>query len=355
MLRVLQVIGPHVEVPPKAYGGSERVVESLAVHLPSVGVEVTTFTVGSSRVPGATAAHFPEPPARVDRNGDRFWDRTDDLIQVGKAFELAAGVDVVHLHTEYGLPFAALSPVPVVSTLHSYAGEGGGLERLVDSFPQVPYVAISERQRGLCRHLNVVATIPNCIPQDVLDTSPHDRPGGDPYLLFLGAIDERKGPDRAVEVARALDRRILLAGPVSRSNRAWFDRRIAPHVDGRRVDYLGDVGGADKRRLLSGAAALLSPVRWQEPFGLVAVEAMAAGTPVVATREGALAEIVEDGITGFTVRDPADLTEAARRAMTIDRRRCAAHARARFDPVRMARAYAEVYRRARADVDRAGG
>jgi glycosyltransferase involved in cell wall biosynthesis len=345
MLRILQVIGPHVEVPPTAYGGSERVVESLAVHLPTAGVSVTTFTVASSRLPGATAAHFPAPPVRFDKNGDRFWDRTDDLIQVGKAFEIAAGVDIVHLHTEYGLPFVALSPVPVVSTLHSYANEGGGLERLVDSYPHVPYVAISNRQRGLCQHLNVVDTILNCIPQDVLDASPGERAAEDPYLLFLGSVDERKGSDRALDAALALNHRILLAGPVSRSNRQWFDRMIAPHVDGSRVDYLGDVGGSRKLRLLREAAVLLCPVRWQEPFGLVAVEAMALGTPVVATRQGALAEVVEDGITGYTVDDPADLAEACWRAILIDRHQCAKHARTRFDPVRTARQYTEVYRR----------
>ncbi|MER8072282.1 glycosyltransferase [Streptomyces sp. NPDC094034] len=335
-MRVLQVVGPHIELPTGAYGGSERIVESLAVEMPSLGVEMTTFSVGTTTLPGDVAFHFD--------TAQTTWDRFDDVIQAGKAFAMAQDFDVIHYHDVFGTPFASLSPVPFVTTLHSYAAGGNPLEKFVDAFPDANYVTISASQRSLCSHLRVVATVPNCIPEDVVHEDVRSGTGGS-YLVHLGRMCADKGTDLAVRLAREAGIPLVLAGPVFSPDVEFFAREIKPHIDGAAVTYIESVAGADKVQLLRGALAMVSPGRWNEPFGLSMVEAMALGTPVVASRAGSLPEVVDDGVTGFVADDVPAMLACLDRVRVLDRGRCAATARERFSPRVMAANYLEVYRR----------
>ncbi|WP_326809683.1 glycosyltransferase [Streptomyces scopuliridis] len=342
-MRVLHILGPHHEVPTIGYGGTERVVEALVTHQIAAGLDVGTFTVGSSRVPGRRHWHFPQTPQRLDEQGHSHWDFTDDVVHVAKAMAAARDYDVVHNHTEFALPLLGPHPVPALTTLHSYSGSGGSLDRLVEAFPDTPGVAISASQRALLPPANqVMATVHNPLPLEMCDVPARIGPGA-PTVVFLGYVSRYKGPDIAVRAAAAAGRPVIVAGPLSPSNRPFFDHDIAPLLDGDRSRWIGEVGGQDKTDLLRNAAVLLCPVRWNEPFGLTAVEAMAVGTPVVALRRGGLAETVEDDITGVLVDDPDDLPAAIDRAAALDREQCARRARQRFAPEHAAAAYQRLY------------
>jgi glycosyltransferase involved in cell wall biosynthesis len=334
-VRVLQVIGPHLELPTAGYGGSERIAHSLAVELPALGVELTTFSVGTSSLPGGLAYHFDGPQTT--------WDRFDDVIQAGKAFALARDFDVIHYHDVFGAPFASISPTPLVTTLHSYAGEANPLEKYVDAFPDAGYVTVSENQRRLCAHLRVLATVPNCVPEDVVHEEPRTTPGGS-YLVHLGRLCAGKGTDLAVRLARDTGIPLVLAGPVFDPDTEFFAREIAPHIDGRDISHLESVTGADKVALLRDALAMLAPGRWNEPFGLAFIEAMAVGTPVLASRAGSLPEVVEHGKTGLLADDLDGMRTQLDHIPSLDRATCAATARARFSPRATAATYLDVYR-----------
>lgn len=319
-------------------------VESLAVELPSLGVDVTTFSVGTSTLPGEVAFHFAEAQAAVSKRVQSSWSRVSDVVQAAKAFELAGKFDLVHNHTDYGIPFAAVSDTPTVTTLHGFAGTGNHLEQIVNHFPDANYVTISASQRALCPHLRVVATVPNCIPEDMIQEEVRAT-GEGTYLVHLARVSAAKGTDVAVRVAKGLGIPLVIAGPIFRSATPFFEQEIAPHVDGEAVKYVETVTGAAKATLLRDALATLVPVQWQEPFGLNAVESMAVGTPIVAFRRGALPEVVDEGVTGFVVDDIPAMQESVERTRAIDRAECAARARARFSRRAMARSYHEVYER----------
>lgn len=337
------MLGPHIELPATGYGGVERVVESLVTHQVAAGLDVGTFTVGSSRVPGQRHWHFPRVPLRLDEQGRSHWDWTDDVVHVAKAISSASDYDVVHNHTEWAMPLLDFHMVPALTTLHSYSGSGGRLDRLVEAFPDTPAVAVSAAQRALLPAANhVVATVHNPLPLEVCDVRPRVGAGA-PTVVFLGYVSRDKGADIAVRAAAAAGRPVIVAGPVSRSNRHYFDHDVAPLLDGDRSRWIGEVGGQDKIDLLRDAAVLVCPVRWNEPFGLVALEAMAVGTPVVALRRGGLAETIEDDITGVVVDDPNDLPAAIDRAAALDRDQCARRVRQRFAPERAAAAYRRLY------------
>lgn len=343
-MRVLHILGPHVALPAARYGGVERVVEALVSRQVKAGLDVGTFTVGSSQLPGWLHWHFPQAPLRHDADGRRYYDRADDIVHAARALAIATDYDVVHNHTEFALPMLASSAVPAVTTLHSYSASDSGLDRLVEAFPDAPTVAISESQRHLLSPPNhVVDTIHNPLPIEIHNASPRYQ-NGSRTVAFLGAISRDKGADIAVRAARLAGRTLVVAGPVSRSNRGFFDREVAPLLDGDRALWAGEVGGRKKVELLRDAAVLLCPVRWQEPFGLAAIEAMALGTPVAALRRGALTEIVEDGVTGCLVDNPDDLPDALVRAADLDRAQCANRARERFHPDRAATTYSHIYR-----------
>lgn len=346
-LRIAQVAPPFETVPPTRYGGTERVVATLTELLVDRGHDVTLFAPGDSctgarLLPTVPRALWHAEPPLADMNP--FWSITLDTV-----LERIDEFDVVHSHLDYwGFPLARHSRVPVVTTLHGRL-DLPELQPLYQHFRDVPLISISDSQREPVAWANFVKTIYHGINLDELTL--RSEPGT--YLAFLGRIAPEKGLDTAIRVARQAGRPLRIAArkplrntsdPNVRADRQHYQHDILPLLDRRSTRFVGEVAGPDKDRFLGHASALLFPVRWPEPFGLVMVEAMACGTPVIALRQGSVPEVIEDGVTGFICDDEEAMVEAIVRVDEIDRARCRQVAEERFSPERMTDRYVNVYR-----------
>jgi len=335
-LRIGMIAPPWFTVPPAGYGGIEAMVAGLVDGLVARGHHVTLVGAGA---PGTRAqryvAVYPEPPSF------RLGEPVPEVLHAAAAAAALEGadVDLVHDHTLAGPLLARGRSVPTVVTAHGpVTGEPG--DYLARLGATVDVVAISGAQRLLRPEVNWLTTVHNGI--DVA-SYPFGNGGGG-YLLFLGRFHPDKGAHLAIEVAQRTGRRLLLAGKLNEpAERAYFDAAIAPRL-GRRIDYVGEADAATKGELLAGASALLFPVQWEEPFGLVMVEAMACGTPVVALGRGSVPEVVADGETGVVVDEPDLLPAAVFAAEELDRRRCRARAAKCFDLSQMVDGYEAAYR-----------
>ena len=345
-MRIAQVAPPFETVPPTRYGGTERVVASLTEALVGRGHDVTLFAPGDSRTEARLLPTVPEAlwhaePPLADMNP--FWSITLDTV-----LEHIDEFDVVHSHLDYwGFPLARHSRVPVVTTLHGRL-DLPELQPLYQRFKDVPLVSISDSQREPVIWANFVKTIYHGINLDELTF--RGEPGR--YLAFLGRIAPEKGLDTAIRVARQAGQSLRIAArkplrngadPNARADRQHYQHDILPLLDRSSTRFVGEVAGVDKDRFLNHAAALLFPVRWPEPFGLVMAEALACGTPVIAFRQGSVPEVIEDGVTGFICDDEDAMVDAIGRLDEIDRARCRQVAQERFSPERMTDDYIEVY------------
>ncbi|MGD9995897.1 MAG: glycosyltransferase family 4 protein [Ilumatobacteraceae bacterium] len=326
---------PWVPVPPPVYGGTEVVVDHLARGLERAGHHVVLFTTGDSTCP-------------VDRRSVLRDARgtcglfTDELAHVQAAYDELDGCDLIHDHTQLGPLWSMLkggSP-PVVTTVHgSFTPELTRLYRTVS--PHAAVIAISEHQRRSAPSVPVSAVIHHGID---VERVPVGRGRGG-YVLFLGRMSPTKGVHRAMAVARRAGKKLLIAAKMWQPEEVeYFRERVEPHLGADAV-YIGEVGGRAKFDLLAKAEALLNPIRWPEPFGLVMIEALATGTPVVAFPEGAAPEIVDHGLTGFLCRDEDEMVERLRQIDTIDRRECRRTAEQRFSADRMVADHVALYRR----------
>lgn len=324
--------------PPRRYGPWEQVCAYLADGLAARGHRVVLFATGDARTRAELSWVCPRPLGEDPSLPAGPY----EMLHMGHALAAARELDVLHNHFNcYPLCFTPLLPTPVVTTLHGSALLEPHTRLVYRRFRHLPYVSISDAERAGCPELNYVATVYHGI--DPAGFTFRERPGD--YLLFLGRICPEKGAHLAVEAARRSGMRLVLAGPVPPKDREFFDQAIRPHVDGRRVEYVGEVGPEERDRLLGGALALLHLITVPEPFGLVLVEAQACGTPVVAFPLGSVPEVVRDGVTGYLVRD---LDEAVRRLADVDRLRrpaCRAWVEERFTVDRMVEGYLAVYRR----------
>ncbi|BDG05916.1 glycosyltransferase family 4 protein [Anaeromyxobacter oryzae] len=334
-MRIALVSTPFVSVPPPAYGGTELVVHSLSRSLERAGHAVTVFATGDSRASDLratfpTAVWPPDPYAEL-------------LHARFAADEISRGAfDVVHAHVPALLAFADVLPAPVVYTLHHSVEPV--LSRFYERVRSVRHVAISARQAELA------SPAPHHVVHHGLDPElyPVVGPGGD-AAFFLGRLSWCKGPELAVEAARRAGMPLVMAGKPHRGDPCpedWEADVLQPALRAAHVRWVREADLAQKRRLFARSRALLVPLRWEEPFGLVLVEAMLAGCPVITFPLGAAPEIVEDGVTGFLVRGVPEMAAALRRASALDRREIQARARARFSADRMARDYVAVYRAA---------
>lgn len=336
-LRIALVSPPMLPIPPARYAGTERVVAALADGLHRRGHRVTLFAPGDSRV---DCELVPTVPRSLWSTGYR-GDLSSYLnLTLARVWASAREFDIIHSHVEaMGLPFARWSPTPVVSTFHGRL-DGVGHPLLLDEFCDVPLVAISESQRRWSPQANWVATIPHGLD---LAGAPFGPAAGD-YLAFVGRIAPEKGVADAVALARATGLPLRMAAKVyDPSERELFSEVVAPAIDEGVVEFLGELGGAQRDELYAGALATLMLGAWPEPFGLVAIESMATGTPVIARRAGALPEIVEHGRSGFLVDDVQEAVLAVERATTIDRRQVRQRALGRFSVERMVDDYERVY------------
>jgi glycosyltransferase involved in cell wall biosynthesis len=345
-MRIAQVAPPFEAVPPTKYGGTEFVVATLTEELVRRGHDVTLFAAGGSHtsarlVPVVDQALWHHPASY--RDFLPFWN-----IALGKVASRLAEFDVVHSHLDhFGFPLGRVAPCPFVTTLHGRL-DLPELGPLFAEFPDAPVVSISNAQRWPITAANWVDTIYHGIP---LADHTFDSRRGD-YLAFLGRISPEKGLDSAIRVARRAGLPLKIAArmplpfksdPLAHTDWEYYETQIAPLLDGPDVEFVGEVGGRDKDDFLRNAAALLFPICWPEPFGLVMIEALACGTPVLALRQGSVPEVVEHGVTGFICDDEDKLTAAAKVLDEIDRGRCRLAAERRFSAPTMASAYERVY------------
>ena len=338
-MRIAQLAPTYERVPPAAYGGTELIVHLLTEELVRRGHDVTLFASGDSVTTAGLRSVTPVPV--------RYGDVTDGLrhaeyLQLANAqacFLAAAGgeFDIVHNHAGIeGLVLAAASRTPVLTTNHNpFVPQ---TQPIWDAYPWAHH-GVSAASAATFPSRGALPPIHHGI--DVESFSFGRQPEG--YLLFLGRFMPDKGAMRAIEAARLAGRRLVLAGKVDTADADHFTRDIEPAIDGNRVTYVGEADADTKRRLLAGADALLFPIEWDEPFGLVMIEALASGTPVIGFRQASVPEIVDDGLTGFVVDDVAAMASAIDRVAEIDRRICRREAERRFTVERMADDYLSRY------------
>jgi glycosyltransferase involved in cell wall biosynthesis len=324
-------------IPPARYAGTERIVAALVEGLHARGHRVTLFAPGDSQVECELVPTVPFSLWARGYSGDL---SSYMNLTIAKAWSRSGDFDVIHSHVEtMGLAFARWSPTPVVSTFHGRL-DVAGHHALLEEFSEVPLVAISESQRRWSPRANWIATIPHGLD---LGRAPFGRAVGD-YLAFVGRIAPEKGVADAVALAKATGLRLRMAAKVyDPRERALFAEVVAPAIEEGVVEFLGEVGAAQRDELFAGALATVMLGSWPEPFGLVAIESMATGTPVIARRAGALPEIIEHGRTGFLVDDLQEAALAVERTSAIDRRHVRQRVLARFSVDRMLDDYERVY------------
>ncbi len=339
MLRIAQIAPLFEAVPPKLYGGSERVVSNLTEELVAMGHDVTLFASGDSVTKAKLDPPWPQA-LRLDPN-IRDWVATYNLL-VEYVRRRAHEFDVLHFHIDY-FPNSTFSRqnTPFVTTLHGRL-DLPELQAVYNFFPDVPMVSISDSQRRPAPDIGWAATIYHGLPEKLLTPQP-PQPEQGQYLAFLGRISPEKGIERAVRISSATGIKLKVAAKVDNADRTYYDSEIAPLLATADVEFIGEINDAQKPAFLSGAKALLTPINWEEPFGLVMIEAMACGCPVIAFRRGSVPEVMQNGVSGFVVDTVEEAVAAVARLDTVDRAGVRRYFEQRFTARRMAEDYVRVY------------
>jgi glycosyltransferase involved in cell wall biosynthesis len=335
-MRIAQIAPLFEAVPPACYGGTERVVSFLTEELIRLGHEVTLFATADSKT-AARLVPCCEQPLRA--NPTSVASIPHHILQLERVRCMAANFDVLHFHTDLlHYPLTRLLRVPQVTTLHGRL-DLSDLRPLFHEFEDLPVISISDAQRLPFPHLNWKATIYHGLPLDMFQPV---SAAGD-YLLFLGRIAPEKGPTRAIQIARRAGRKLIIAAKVDPSDRDYYEAKVRPLIDGRNVEFVGEIGDHDKQELVGHAFALLFPIEWPEPFGIVLIEALACGTPVIAWPHGSVPEIIEHGRTGFLVTSIDKAVAALEQIGTLDRALIRQLFESRFTARRMAEEYVLTY------------
>ncbi|MEY9748632.1 glycosyltransferase involved in cell wall biosynthesis [Bradyrhizobium japonicum] len=336
-MRIAQLAPLAESVPPKLYGGTERVIDWLVNELVEFGHEVTLFASGDSMTKGKLHAVWPRA-LRLGRKGAD--PNAACALLIEAIAERSRDFDVIHSHVDWlPLPVLSRTGVPFLTTMHGRL-DLPGLPQVIGAFADAPFVSISADQRRPLPEANWIATIQHGLPKDMF--RPSYEPGS--YLAFLGRLTADKGPEDAIRIARAARMPLRIAAKIPRAETAYFKNKLEPNIDGRQVQLVGEVDDAKKQPFLANAAGLLFPINWPEPFGLVMIEAMACGTPVIAYRSGSVPEVVEDGVTGFIVDGEEQAIRAVKELRRLDRRVVRARFEERFVASRMANDYETRYR-----------
>jgi glycosyltransferase involved in cell wall biosynthesis len=335
-MRIAQVAPLSESVPPKLYGGTERVVAYLTDELVRQGHSVTLFASGDSRT-GATLVPVCSSALRLCGNcRDTL---APHLLMVEQVARRAAEFDLIHFHiAQLHFPVARRLTVPHITTLHGRL-DLPELAPLYREFADIPLVSISDAQRAPLPDAQWLGTVHHGLP-------PHGfrfHGGRGSYLAFLGRISPEKRVDRAIAIAKACGLPLRIAAKVDPADAEYFSHEIRPLLDDPLIEFIGEIGDADKNAFLGNASALLFPIDWPEPFGLVMIEALASGTPVVAFQGGSVPEILDDGVTGFIVDDLHEAIDATRRVGQLNRRACRDTFERRFTVARMASEYVGLY------------
>src|SRR5713101_2921439 len=336
-MRIAQVSPLYESVPPKNYGGTERIVSYLTEELVAQGHEVTLFASGDSR----TKARLISPCSRSFRsNGNSSDSVAYSLLLLEQVFRQANDFDLIHFHIDcLHFPFCRREPCRQLTTLHGRL-DLPHLLTLFREYAGMPVVSISNSQRQPLPDLNWQGTVYHGLPRNLHTFRPN--PGD--YLAFLGRICPEKGLHRAIKVAERSGMKIKIAAKIDDADFEYYESKIKPLMNRPDVEFLGEIGGKAKDDFLGHAYALLFPIDWPEPFGLVMIEAMACGTPVLAFRHGSVAEIIDHGVTGIIVDTMDEAVRMLPKALTLDRRKIRRRFEDRFTATRMAKDYLQVYR-----------
>ena len=335
-MRIAQVAPLYESVPPKLYGGTERVVFYLTEELIKMGHEVILFASGDSQTKAKLIPVCPNA-LRLDKNCKDFivW----HLHMLEEVFKRAKFFDIIHFHIEYlHLPLATRYNVPFITTLHGRLDLPEYIP-FFKNFKNAPFVSISNSQREPLPWLNWQATIYHGLPEELYKFHPERGK----YLAFLGRISPEKRPDRAIKIAEKFGMTLKIAAKVDKVDEAYFKEVIKPMLKSPWVEFIGEIGEKEKNEFLGNAYALVFPIDWPEPFGLVMVEALACGTPVVAWNCGSVPEIIENGKTGFIVESIESAVKALDKVKDLNREDCRKSFEKRFTAKRMAQDYVHVY------------
>jgi glycosyltransferase involved in cell wall biosynthesis len=337
-MRIAQVAPLWERVPPPAYGGIELVVGLLTDELVRRGHEVTLFASGDS-ISLAKLESVHHQALRLDPTVREYG--IYEMLQMSRVYEQAHEFDIIHSHMGcVALPYGKLVKTPTVHTLHGIFTADN--EKMFRYAYQQPYVSISNIQREPRLGLNYAATVYNGVNTDSYQFYP--QPDHPPYLAFLGRISPEKGTHLAIEIAQRSGWHLKIAGKVDVVDVEYFEQQIKPYIDGQQIEYLGEANHAQKNILMGGAVATLFPITWREPFGLVMIESMAAGTPVIAMKLGSTTEVIADGKTGFLCEDVDQCVAAIDKVAALSRQACRQHVIDRFSVQKMVDGYEEVYR-----------
>lgn len=335
-MRIAQVAPLYESCPPKLYGGTERVVSWLTEELVAMGHKVSLYAAGDSvtkarLVPGCRQALRLDPSV-VDP-------LTYHVVMIDKVLEDASQYDVIHFHTDY-LHYSAFTRchVPSLTTLHGRQ-DMPDLPPVYNRFASMPLVSISDAQRSPMPWANWIDTVHHGLPPSLL----HAGPGDGGYLAFIGRISPEKGLDRAIQIAQAVGMPLKVAAKIDKADKAYFETAIAPLLSGPGIQFIGEIGDREKQDFLGKAAALLFPIAWPEPFGLVMIEANACGTPVLAFRHGSVPEVIEPGLNGFVVDTVTEAVAVLPRLLELDRHVIRGTFEKRFTARRMAEDYVRLY------------
>ncbi len=337
-MRIAQLAPLAESVPPKLYGGTERVVAWLVDELVELGHDVTLFASGDSKTRGQLHPVWPKA-LRLGRKGVD--PNSACAVMLEMIAKRAYEFDVIHSHIDWlPLPLLGRLGVPFLTTVHGRL-DLPGLPDVVRTFSAAGFVSISDHQRLPLPEANWLGTIQHGLPVDLL--RPSYEPGS--YLAFLGRLTVEKGPEDAIRIAAATGKSLRIAAKIPRAETAYFKKHLEPHLGSEKVELVGEVDDLRKQPFLAEAAALLFPISWPEPFGLVMIEAMACGTPVIAYRSGSVPEVIEHGLTGFIVDSEEEAVAAVSRLGQLDRKAIRARFEERFGARRMTLEYEAQYRK----------
>jgi Glycosyltransferase len=336
MLKIAQIAPLFESVPPKLYGGTERVVAYLTDELINLGHEVTLFASGDSQTRAKLVAITPEA-LRLKNCTDQM---AGHILQLQEVLDRAHEFDLLHFHTDYlHFPVSRMGKLKTLTTLHGRL-DIPELKPLYRKFRDMPVVSISQSQRNPLYMANWVGTVYHGLPANLYQQGPGD---GD-YVAFIGRVSPEKRVDRAIEIARLANMKIKIAAKIDKADERYFEKEIRHLFAQPHVEYLGEVGEAEKNELLGHAKALLFPIDWPEPFGMVMIEAMACGTPVIAFNHGSVPEVVEHGKTGFIVNNVEKAAEALQAIHLINRGDCRDTFEKKFSATVMAENYIRLYK-----------
>src|SRR6266571_8416271 len=332
VMRIAQVAPLFESVPPKLYGGTERVVSWLTEELVRLGHDVTLFASGDS----LTSARLVAPCQKALRLDSRCVDQlAHHVLMLDQVFSEKEDFDLIHFHVDcLHFPFCHRQPIAHVTTLHGRL-DLPDLVPLYRHFRDMPVISISDAQRKPLPWANWQGTVHHGLPRESLSLGG----GKGRYLAFLGRTSPEKGLDQAIEIAKRAEMPLKIAAKIDRVDQQYFDKVIEPLLDSHLVEFVGEIGYPEKFDFLGDAAALLFPIDWPEPFGLVMIEAMACGTPVIAYPYGSVPEIMKEGVSGFIVPDAPSAAAAIKNVDKVDRKKCREYFETRFTSARMAEDY----------------